>query len=122
MAKKSEAVGYKGNIALKPINQAVEWTEETLNEYTKCSLDVKYFINTYVRIENVDDGLVNFKLREYQNRMVDSIVENRYSIFLCARQIGKCCNKNEIIRLRNKKTGEVQEISFSDFFRSQKNV
>ncbi len=84
-----EPKGYKGNIALKPINQSVEWSQEQFEEYTKCALDIKYFINNYVRIENVDDGIVKFNLRDYQHRMVDSIVENRYTIMLCSRQVGK---------------------------------
>lgn len=87
--KKGEQRGYKGNNSLKSINQNVEWTQEQFDEYTKCALDIKYFMNNYVHIENVDEGLVNFNLRDYQHRMVDSIVENRYTIMLCSRQIGK---------------------------------
>lgn len=86
---KREQLGYKGNTALKPINQQVEWTQFELDEYTRCATDIKYFINNYVRIENVDEGLINFNLRDYQHRMVDSIVENRYTIMLCSRQVGK---------------------------------
>ena len=35
MARKEDVKGYKGNIALKPINQQVSWTEEQFNEYCK---------------------------------------------------------------------------------------
>lgn len=87
--KSNEIKGYKGNSALKPINQQVQWTQEQFDEYTKCAMDIKYFINNYVRIENVDEGVVNFKLRDYQHRMVDSIVDKRFTIMLCPRQVGK---------------------------------
>lgn len=87
--KADTVTSYKGNVALKPVNQQVTWTQFEFDEYTKCATDIKYFINNYVRIENVDFGLINFHLRDYQHRMVDSIVENRYTIMLCSRQVGK---------------------------------
>lgn len=30
--------------------------------------------------------------------------------------MGKCCEKNTTIKIRNKKTGEISEISFNDFY------
>ena len=123
MAKKNkENYGYKGNLSLKPINQTVDWTQETLYEYTKCATDIKYFINNYVKIENVDEGLIKFKLRDYQHRMVDSIVNSRYSIFLCSRQIGKCQLASETITIKNKTTGEIMEVPIGDFYKNQKQV
>jgi len=87
--KQGEERGYKGNINLKPVNKHIDWTEELLDEYTKCAVDIKYFLENYVKIDAVDDGLVKFQLRDYQHRMIDSIVDNRYTIMLTARQIGK---------------------------------
>lgn len=93
MAKKrkiaSENSSYKGDTALKGVNENIEWTEELLDEYTRCATDIKYFIETYVRIENVDDGLVKFSLRKYQHRMVEGVMDHRFVIMLCSRQVGK---------------------------------
>jgi len=118
--KGQEPLGYKGNVALKPVNQKVEWTQFEFDEYTKCATDIKYFINNYVRIENVDFGLINFNLRDYQHRMVDSIVENRYTIMLCSRQVGKCQHAEEIITLRNKTTGKIFKTTIGEFYENRK--
>ena len=81
--------GYKGNVLLKKTNQSIEWTPELVQEYVKCSEDPIYFIETYMKIINVDEGLMNFTLYDYQKKMVNSFKDNRYSIVTTARQAGK---------------------------------
>jgi hypothetical protein len=81
--------GYKGNVLLKKSNQSIDWTPELVAEYVKCSEDPIYFIETYMMIINVDEGLVNFKLYDYQKDMIKSFKDNRYSIVTTARQAGK---------------------------------
>lgn len=81
--------GYFGNPNLKRVGEPVEWTPERLEEFLKCKEDPIYFIETYMKIINVDHGLVNFKLYEYQKEMVNSMAENRMSIIATARQAGK---------------------------------
>jgi hypothetical protein len=81
--------GYKGNVLLKKSNQSIDWTPDLVAEYVKCSEDPVYFIETYMKIINVDEGLVNFKLYDYQKEMIKSFKDNRYSIVTTARQAGK---------------------------------
>lgn len=81
--------GYKGNVLLKRSNQDIEWTPDLVQEYMKCSQDPIYFIETYMKIINVDHGLVNFNLYDYQKDMINSFKDNRYSIVTTARQAGK---------------------------------
>jgi hypothetical protein len=81
--------GYKGNINLKGINQEIDWTPELVSEYIKCSNDPIYFIETYMKIINVDEGLVSFKLYDYQKEMINGFKENRFNIITTARQSGK---------------------------------
>lgn len=81
--------GYFGNPNLKRVGESIEWTPERLEEYMKCSQDPIYFIETYMKIINVDHGLVNFKLYDYQKEMVQSMADNRMSIIATARQAGK---------------------------------
>ena len=57
---------YMGNANIKRSNVAVQWDEQLVKEYLKCSKDPIYFIETYMKIINVDAGLVNFKLYDYQ--------------------------------------------------------
>lgn len=81
--------GYKGNVLLKKSNQSIDWTPDLVSEYMKCAEDPIYFIETYMKIINVDEGLVNFKLYPYQKDMINSFKDNRYSIVTTARQAGK---------------------------------
>ncbi len=81
--------GYFGNPNLKRVGEPVDWTPERVQEYIKCSQDPIYFIETYMKIVNVDDGLVNFELYDYQKEMVRSMADNRMSIIATARQAGK---------------------------------
>jgi hypothetical protein len=81
--------GYNGNVLLKKENQAIDWTPDLVQEYIKCSEDPVYFTETYMKIINVDRGLVNFILYPYQKEMLKSMQENRFNIIATARQAGK---------------------------------
>jgi len=81
--------GYNGNANLKRENQAIEWTPDLVQEYIKCSQDVIYFTEKYMKIINVDKGLMNFKLYPYQKEMLISFSNNRFNIVTTARQAGK---------------------------------
>jgi len=82
-------MGYNGNALLKRANQAIEWTPELVAEYVKCSQDPIYFTETYMKIINIDKGLVSFKLYDYQKEMINSFADNRFNIVATARQAGK---------------------------------
>jgi hypothetical protein len=80
---------YRGNPLLKPSNHQQEWTKEQVDEFIKCANDPVYFVQTYMKIVSVDDGLVPFNMYDYQKEMITSIHENRYTILATARQVGK---------------------------------
>lgn len=81
--------GYNGNPLLKRTNEAISWTPDMVSEYVKCSKDPVYFIETYMKIINVDKGLINFKLYSYQKDIINSFANNRFNIITTARQAGK---------------------------------
>ena len=80
---------YLGNPNLKNVGQNVEWTEETLQEYVKCKDDPLYFVENYVKIIHVDQGLVPFEMYPYQREMIHKFKENRFVICKMPRQTGK---------------------------------
>lgn len=80
---------YLGNRKLKPIDTKIPWTEENIQEYIKCSQDPIYFIKNYVKIVNVDQGLIPFGLWPFQEEMVTTMIENRFVICKMPRQVGK---------------------------------
>ena len=84
-----EQASYLGNSNLKPAGFKFEWTQKMIDEYVRCSEDVVYFTETYMKIVNVDDGLVSFKLYDYQKEMLHNMQHERFNIITCARQSGK---------------------------------
>lgn len=83
------AKGYNGNVLLKRANQNIEWTPDLVQEWVKCSEDPLYFIQNYMKIITLNEGLKLFKPWPYQENMIKSFVDNRYSIVTTARQAGK---------------------------------
>ena len=81
--------GYNGNALIKRANQDINFTQEMVEEWLKCSQDPIYFTETYMKIINVDHGLVSFKLYDYQKEMLLSMQQNRFNVIATARQAGK---------------------------------
>ena len=80
---------YLGNPLLKRSNVPQEWTKEQILEYQKCMEDPIYFIKNYIRIVSLDEGLVPFKLYDFQEDIVNTIHDNRFTICKLPRQSGK---------------------------------
>jgi hypothetical protein len=80
---------YLGNPNLKRANVAQSWTKEQLQEYQSCMEDPLYFIQNYVRIVSLDEGLVPFKMYDFQKEMVGTFHKNRFTICKLPRQSGK---------------------------------
>jgi len=80
---------YLGNPNLKKANVSQEWTKEELIEYQKCTDDPLHFIQNYVKIVSLDEGLVPFKMYPFQKEMVGTFHNNRFTICKLPRQSGK---------------------------------
>ena len=80
---------YLGNPNLKRANVSVQWTEEQVKEYAKCMKNPMYFIQNYVRIISLDEGLIPFKLYDFQKEMIGTFHTNRFTICKLPRQSGK---------------------------------
>jgi hypothetical protein len=81
--------GYNGNASLKRLGVEISYTEEQVAEILKCSEDPIYFIKNYVKIVNVDKGLIPFEMWNFQEDMVSEFHKNRFSICKMPRQVGK---------------------------------
>lgn len=80
---------YLGNTQLKAAGVKSQFTVEQLQEWGHCYRDPEYFIENYVKIRSLDHGIVKFKLRKYQRKMVNTFIDNRFSIVKMPRQCGK---------------------------------
>ena len=80
---------YLGNPNLKKANVQQEWTKEELQEYQRCMKDPQYFVENYIMIVSLDEGLVPFKLYDFQKEMIGTFHSNRFTICKLPRQSGK---------------------------------
>ena len=80
---------YLGNPNLKKANVSLNFTEEQLKEYKKCMDNPLHFIQNYVKIVSLDEGLVPFKLYNFQKEMISTFHDNRFTICKLPRQSGK---------------------------------
>lgn len=85
----NNAMGYLGNPNVKRDGVEQTFTSFELSEYIKCMHDPAYFARKYVKVINLDRGLVPFELYPYQEEMFKHFNGNRYSIVLACRQSGK---------------------------------
>ena len=80
---------YLGNPNLKKANVQQQWTKKQVQEYARCMEDPLYFIQNYVRIISLDEGLIPFKMYPFQKEMVGTFHKNRFTICKLPRQSGK---------------------------------
>jgi len=115
---------YLGNTNLRGPDQKVTMTKKQISEYIHCKEDMLYFAENYFYVVDNDKGKHKIQLREFQKRMLKAFISptdnKRYCCVLAPRQVGKCFFKDTKIKIRNKKTGEIREISIENFFESQK--
>ena len=80
---------YLGNPLLKKANVAQEFTKEQIIEFVACREDPVYFAKNYVKIVSLDEGLVQFKPYDFQEKLINNFHGNRFNICKMPRQTGK---------------------------------
>ena len=80
---------YLGNPNLKKANVSQNFTKKQVAEYLKCAEDPIYFIRTYIKIVSLDEGVIPFKMYDFQESMVDKFHKHRFNIAKLPRQSGK---------------------------------
>jgi len=61
------------------------YTEEQIQELALCSQDPKHFMKEHCFIQHPTKGRMKFDLYDFQEELVDTYHENRYSISMLAR-------------------------------------
>jgi len=80
---------YLGNPLLKKANVPIEFTEDQIQEFVKCKQDPVYFAKNYIKIVNLDEGLVPFDIYPFQEKLIRNFHSNRFNICKMPRQSGK---------------------------------
>ena len=83
------ADSYLGNPNLKKVGTPIEFTEEQIKEYLKCKEDPVYFAMNYVKIISLDEGVVPFKMWDFQKKLIQNFHDHRFNIAKLPRQTGK---------------------------------
>ena len=80
---------YLGNPLLKSAHVPQDWTEEEVGQYIRCQQDPLYFVTEFIKIVSLDEGLIPFDIRDYQEEMINKFHNERFVICKMARQSGK---------------------------------
>jgi len=80
------------SVLVKPAHRATNWTESEILEFARCADPVtgpKYFMDRYFYIQHPTKGKMLYHPFEYQQRLIDTYHNWRFSISLMPRQTGK---------------------------------
>ncbi|AOV61812.1 terminase large subunit [Synechococcus phage S-WAM2] len=80
---------YLGNPNLKKAGTPIQFTKKQIDEWIKCKNDPIYFAMNYIQIISLDEGLVPFKMYDFQKEILRDFHENRFNIAKLPRQTGK---------------------------------
>lgn len=80
---------YQNNTAVLKAKTNREYSVIQSLEWLKCSLDAVYFAKKYIKITSIDDGIIPFKLYQYQEDIIDLFQSERLVVACTGRQQGK---------------------------------
>lgn len=79
-----------GNTQLRKPNLMFEYTQEEIEIIMRCKNDINYFANHYAYTMNPSTGSLNLiTLRDYQEDLLNTINDNRFTVIVASRQCGK---------------------------------
>lgn len=79
------------------------FTEKTMLELVQCVEDPLYFMRNFMKIQHPIKGALPFEPYPFQLDIIKAFHDNRFTIALTARQMGKCLFYNTHIKKSNKK-------------------
>lgn len=97
--KKNEHIWFDNIKGVRKADIKYAMTDEEFEEYVKCKSSIHYFAQKYCKIKREDGSVGSIKLREYQKRMLDLYMSNRYCLLNCSRQTGKCLTVNTLVKI-----------------------
>lgn len=100
------------------------YTEEKIIEFVKCCDQTNgpmYFMKNFFHIQHPTRGKIKYSPYDFQLELLDNYHNNRFSINLVSRQMGKCLSKDINITIKNNSTNKIYDIPIGEFYRYQKN-
>ena len=80
---------YLGNPNLKKVGTEKQFTKDQIQENLNSKEDPVYFAMNYIKIISLDEGIVPFKMWDFQQELIESFHEHRFNIAKLPRQTGK---------------------------------
>ena len=113
--------GYKGSpflnndVNLRKPKLQFQYTKDEMREWRRCAKDPIYFAKNFCKLFT-EDGYINVNLRDYQRELINGFLDNRFSILMAARQVGKCFIFSTLMKIYDKRTGETCDIPFYELW------
>ena len=80
---------YKQNPLLKQRGVQIDFTKKQVQEIIRCAKDPEYFLREYIKVISLDDGIVPFHPYPFQQKLIESFHNRRFTICKLPRQSGK---------------------------------
>ena len=90
--------------------------EQMIMAIARSKRDIVWWAENFFRIVSLNTGLSIIKLYDKQKQMLRHLVENDRNIVLSSRQTGKCVQYDSYVKIRNKKTGQIETIEIGKLF------
>ncbi len=65
----SSGTAYKANPLLKQRGVEISYTKKQIQEVIKCSNDPEYFLENYIKVISLDDGIIPFIPYPFQREL-----------------------------------------------------
>lgn len=114
--KRYEKLWFSNLRGVRKANITFAMTDEEFEEYVKCKLSVHYFAETYCKIKLEDGTVGHMKLRKYQKDILNLYANNRFSILMASRQVGKCSSPFTNINILDEKTNDIYTVPFYEVY------
>jgi hypothetical protein len=115
---------YQDDKLVKRAYTKVPYSEAQIDELRKCMNLVtgpEYFISNFMYVQHPVLGKQKLVMYDFQKELLRTYANYRKSINLLGRQLGKCLSSDVKIKIRNKITDEIKEVTFEEFERIIKN-
>jgi hypothetical protein len=109
---------YQDDKLVKRAYSKVSYTKEQIDELKACLDPItgpEYFITNFMYIQHPTRGREKLVLYPFQIDLIKTYHNYRKSVNMVSRQMGKCLLGDVEIKIRNKKTGVIQTLTFAEF-------
>lgn len=109
---------YQDEKLVKRAYSKVHYTKTQIDELRACmdpNTGPLYFMSNFMYVQHSTRGKEKIELYDFQIELLKTYVENRKSVNLLGRQLGKCLDGNTRVNIRNKTTGLIENLTFEEF-------